>query len=130
MLWIICHPHSPLGSNQWRLTGSYIQQGLFFAHAAPAWLLHRPASKILQLLLVLFADVERVRMQGRLRGLRGCTATTVPFDIHSPLRVIKPALNPGGRQIEGPAGPGHRDLAPSMISITSTVLPFAVQHEQ
>lgn len=47
---------------------------------------------------------ERVRPQGHLRGLRGCTAATVPYDIHPPLRVINPTLNIGGRPVEGPAG--------------------------
>ena len=43
------------------------------------------------------------------------------------ISIIKPTLNPGERKVEGPAGPGHGDLAPSMISITSAVLRFAVQ---
>ena len=73
---------------------------------------HGFAIGLLQVLQLLLANVERVRTQRIL---------------HSPLRVINPTLNPGGRKVEGPAGPGHGDLAPSMISITGAVLRFAVQ---
>lgn len=37
--------------------------------------------------------------QGHLRGLRGCTMATVPFDIHSPLRRHQP--NPQSRRAKG-----------------------------
>ena len=128
MLWIMSSPWFPEPMAQpWLDPVHPAGPGIFFGHAVPTWPRHRTASKILQLLPVLLPDVERVGPQGHLRGLRGCTAATVPFDIHSPLRVINPTPNPGGRKAEEPARLRNRGLAPSMIPITSAVLRLALQ---
>ena len=68
----------------------------FFARGSPAWPRRRLASKVLELLLVLLADVERVGAQRIL---------------HAPLRVLDPARDLRRRQVERTAGFGHRCFA-------------------